>query len=224
MTPSLFAAADAMPEPLQKQNLAELVRLVEVFLQAKASASSRPVQVTVFPPDDRLELASCAAPEVFLPQGGHLQGRVTVGVRCKAPVSWTLYVQANVGVMMEYLVTALPLAAGHVIGYNDLTTVTAEQSPVTAYYVTDPSQLVGRTLAMTMAAGTPFRLNALRKNDVVKQGQTVRVMSARQGFRISTSGVAQSGGVEGDTVSVKLKSGKIVAGTAHEGGTVELSQ
>jgi flagellar basal body P-ring formation protein FlgA len=226
MTLPLPVTADVVSVPGQqpKQNLAEIVRLVDVFLQGKAAGSSNPVRVTIIPPDDRLELAACAAPEVFLPPGGRLQGRVSVGVRCNVPVSWTLYIQANVNIMMEYLVTALPLAAGHIIGYGDLTSISGEQTPVTANYVTDPTQLIGRTLSMSLAAGTPFRLNVLRKDEVVKQGQSVRVTSERQGFRLSTSGVAQSGAVEGDAVRVKLKSGKVVTGLAHEGGVVELSR
>ena len=224
MTLSLSATADAIPEQPGKQNLAEIVRLVDVFLQGRTAGSSSPGRVTVVPPDDRLELAACAAPEVFLPAGARLQGRVTVGVRCNVPTPWVLYVQANVAVMTDYLVTALPLAAGHIIGYNDLTSISAEQTPVTASYVTNPAQLIGRTLSMSLAAGTPFRLNVLRKDEVVKQGQSVRVTSERPGFRLSTSGVAQSSGVEGDTVGVKLKSGRIVTGLAHEGGVVVLSR
>jgi flagellar basal body P-ring formation protein FlgA len=224
MTFSMSAVADVLPEQQEKQNLAEIVRLVDVFLEAKTAAASGPGRVTIVPPDDRLELAACPDPEVFLPAGARLQGRVTVGVRCRAPTPWTLYVQANVAVMMEYLVTTAPLAAGHIIGYNDLTSISAEQSPVTASYVTNPTQLIGRALSMSMSAGTPFRLNLLRKDEVVKQGQTVRVISERPGFRLSTSGVAQIGGVAGDSVGVKLKSGRVVTGVAHEGGVVVLSQ
>jgi flagella basal body P-ring formation protein FlgA len=222
LSPSTMA--DAVSESQEKQNLAEIVRLVDVFLQGKMAGLPNPGRVTVVPPDDRLELAACAVPEVFLPAGARLQGRVTVGVRCRVPVAWTLYVQANVAVMAEYLVTATPLAAGHIIGYNDLTSISAEQTPVTASYVTNPAQLIGRTLSMSLSAGTPFRLNVLRKDEVVKQGQSVRVTSERQGFRLSTSGVAQSSGAEGDTVGVKLKSGRIVTGLAHEGGVVVLSR
>lgn len=219
----LVMAEVAAVQP-EKQSLAEIVRLVETFLMAKAADMRSQVRIDVIPPDDRLDLAACAAPQVFLPTGARFQGRVTVGVRCSVPVPWTVYVQANVAVMMEYLVTALPLAAGHIIGYNDLLSITAEQTSASAGYATDAAQLVGRSVMVPLAAGTPFRLNLVRKVDVVKRGQSVRVVSSGKGFRISAKGVVQSDGVEGDAVKVKLSSGKIVTGLAHEGGIVELSQ
>jgi flagella basal body P-ring formation protein FlgA len=56
------------------------------------------VSVKVGAVDPRTALAACPAPEAFLQPGARAWGKTTVGVRCTAPSSWTMYIQAQVNV------------------------------------------------------------------------------------------------------------------------------
>ena len=63
----------------------------------------------------------------------------------------------------------------------------------------------------------------LRVPHAVRQGQTVPVVSAGPGFRVSSEGRALNNAAPGESVRVRLANGQVVTGVAQAGGTVEVS-
>ena len=92
-------------------------------LTVQAGGLPGQISVTVGAIDPRLNLAACAAPDPFLPNGARAWGKTTVGVRCTAPSPWTVYIPAMVQVQGDYLAAAVPLAQGQTIGPNDVARV-----------------------------------------------------------------------------------------------------
>ncbi|MEE8342163.1 MAG: hypothetical protein V3R51_00035 [Gammaproteobacteria bacterium] len=95
---ALMVFADvAWADPFQSH---ESIRLAtRTFLDHKVNAETdrKRFRIDVDRLDLNLRLPTCpVALEGFLPLGGRLHGRTTVGVRCPVGPGWTIYVPARV--------------------------------------------------------------------------------------------------------------------------------
>ncbi|TQK07502.1 flagellar basal body P-ring formation chaperone FlgA [Herbaspirillum sp. SJZ107] len=206
-----------------RQNLAALRTVAEQFLKTETAGLPGEVSVKVGAIDARTALAACPAPEAFLQPGARAWGKTTVGIRCIAPSNWTLFVQAQVNVKAEYVAAALPLAQGQPIEQGQLVLVKGDIAAMPNGIVTDMAQAIGRTPTVSLAAGTPLRLDSLRSRPVVQQGQAVRLVSNGSGFSVSGEGKAIGNAGEGQVVQVRTAGGSVVSGTAKAGGMVEVA-
>ena len=206
----------------QKQDLGALRQKAEAFLLTQSQGYPGKVEIQVGGIDPRLQLASCASPEVFLPTGSRAWGKTSIGIRCTASASWTIYVQANVSVMGQYLISTAPLAQGHVVSDEDLMAANGDLTRLPPGIFTEASQAVGRTVGMSLMAGAVLRQDMLKTPMAIQRGQTVLVTSHGQGFSVSAEGKAMGSAGEGQIVQVKVASGELVSGVARPGGQVEV--
>jgi flagella basal body P-ring formation protein FlgA len=222
----LLAAPLALAQPAsagaQRQDLAALRAVVQQYLQAQAAGLPGTVAVTVGAVDPRMSLPACPAPEAFLQPGARAWGKTTVGVRCTAPAAWTVYIQAQVSVLAGYVAAAVPLAQGQPVEQGQLVLMQGDLTAMPNGIVTDMAQAIGRSPTVSLAAGTPLRLDTLKSKPVVLQGQAVRLVSAGPGFSVSSEARAIGTAGEGQVVQVRTASGAIVSGTAKAGGMVEV--
>lgn len=229
MKPSSFAvlfaliANTAIADTPARQDHAVLRQSIERFLHTQSAGLPGEVNLSVGQIDPRLNLATCPAPEPFLPSGSRIWGKTTVGVRCSAPSSWTIYVQATVQVVAYYVVTAAPLAQGQIIGPNDLAKMHGDLTLLPQGIVTDASQAIGRTLAVSLPLGSPLRTDSLRNQQTVQQGQVVRLVSNGPGFRVSAEARALNNANEGQVTQARTASGQIITGIARTSGVVEVT-
>ena len=206
-----------------RQDVSVLKNKIEEFLVTQSTGYPGKVAVKAGAIDPNLSLAECIAPEIFLPPGSRAWGKTSVGVRCSAPSAWTIYVQASVNVKAQYLVAAAPLAQGHVMTEQDVVMVEGNLAQLPTGVFTDIAQAVGRTVSMSMTAGSVLRQDMLKLTPVVQQGQTVLVTSNGAGFSVAAEGKALKNANDGQIVQVKVDSGQIVSGIARTGGKVEVS-
>lgn len=195
----------------------------EQFLRTQTAGLPGSVAITVGQLDSRLSLPACESIEPFIPTGGRLWGKTTVGVRCATPSAWTVFLQATVKVTGEYVATRAPLAQGQTIGANDVALVTGDLSALPPGIVTSLSQAVGRTAGIAIPSGLPLRADALRNFPSVQQGQSVRLVSSGPGFQVSAEGKAVTTGMDGQIVQARTPSGQLVSGVAKPGGVVEVA-
>lgn len=207
-----FARQD--PAPVR----AEVTRFLNI--QSHSLPGEVSIQVGDFAADNAL--SPCLQLEAFLPPGSRQWGRLTVGVRCLAPSTWSAYVPAEVRVKGVYLITAAPLIAGQVVGPNDLRRETGELSAQAADVLTDASQAVGYAARVSLAAGKPLAASHLRLPPAVVQGQPVKVVSRGPGFQVANDGTALSTASDGQGAQVRLSTGQVVRGVARSGGFVEI--
>lgn len=205
-----------------RQQHAALRQTVQQFLHAQAAGLPGSISIAVGSIDPRLNLAACPTPEAFFPPGSRAWGKTSVGVRCTAPTSWTIYVSATVRVQGEYVATAVPLTQGQSISPSDLTKMKGDLTALPAGVITDASQAVGRTMSLSLAAGMPLRQDVLRAQQVIQQGQSVRITSAGPGFQVSAEARALSNANEGQVVQARTASGQVVSGVARIGGIIEV--
>lgn len=171
---------------------------------------------------DVSRLPNCDVHEAFTPQGSKLIGKTTVGVRCLSPGSWTVLIPAQIAATGNYVTTSRPLVAGQVIQTGDLVVVNGDVSRLPTGVIGDPGQAIGKTLRSSLGAGQPLRQEQLLAPLVIRQGQTVRVVSKGPGFSASAEGRALANAASGQVVSIRMNSGQTVSGTARDDGSVEI--
>ena len=195
--------------------------VVEQFLATQSAGLPGQVSVKVGVIDPRLSLPACPAPEAFQQPGARPWGKTTVGVRCTAP-SWTMYVQAQVSVVADYVAAGVPLAQGQPLLASHLVMVKGDIAAMPNGIITDMAQALGRTPTVSLPAGTALRVDTLRSQQVIKQGQAVRLVSRGSNFSVSSEAKAITNASDGQVVQVRTTAGRIVSGMARDGGTVEI--
>ena len=217
-----MSAVQAQPAPV-RQDTAAIKRTVEQFLQVQSAGLPGQVTVAVGPIDNRMNLAACADPQAFFGPGARAWGKTTVGVRCATPTAWTVYIQASVTVIGDYIASAAPLAQGQAIEAGQLTTLKGDLTMLPAGIATDMGQVIGRSTNISLPPGTPMRLDTLRSKPVVQSGQLVRLVSSGSGFSVSAEARAMSTAGDGQVVQVKTSGGQQITGIAKTGGLVEVA-
>ena len=212
----------AVAPPMTKQNLASIKTKITEFLETQTIGYPGKVSVHAGAIDPNLKLAQCPDMQVFMPTGSRVWGKTSVGVRCNAPNAWTIYVQATVNVVAQYLVAASPLAQGQTVTEQDMMFESGDLTQLPAGVFTEQSQAIGRTVNISMNAGAVLRQELLKVAPVVQLGQTVMVTSKGNGFSVSAEGLSMAKANEGQVVQVKVASGQIVTGIARSGGQVEV--
>lgn len=206
-----------------RQDIKEVRTAIEQFLHTQATGLPGQVEVVVGHLDPHMNLAACVAPEAFLPKGSRAWGKTSVGVRCTAPIAWTIYVKASVKVHTEYVTAAVPLTQGQILGRNDLVKTHGDLAALPPGVVTDFSQAIGQKVSMPIQLGAPIRKDLLRSQQAIQSGQAVRLVSIGQGFKVSTEGRAMGSANDGQLIQTRTASGQTVSGIARMGGIVEVS-
>jgi len=218
----LLVSPLALAQGGARQDGAALRQLAESYLQTQSAGQPGKVTVKVGAVDPRLSLAACPAPEAFQQPGARPWGKTTVGLRCTAPV-WTMFLQAQVSVVADYVVASVPLAQGQAIDAAQLATMQGDIAAMPNGIITDAGQAIGRTPTVSLPAGTPLRLDSLKSKPVVQQNQAVRIISRGENFSVSGEGKAIGNAGEGQVVQVRTPRGAIISGTARTGGIVEVT-
>ena len=172
---------------------------------------------------DVSRLPACTAHEAFSPPGTRLSGKTHVGVRCLGPNIWSVLVPVQISLTGNYLTTARPIAAGQIIAASDIVVVTGDLTSLPTGIMGDPQAVVGKTLRNSLGTGQPLRSDQLLAPLVIRQGQTVRVISAGPGFAVSAEGKALNNAAEGQVAQIRMNSGQTVSGIAKADGSVEIS-
>mgnify|MGYP000034090061 CR=1 FL=1 len=196
---------------------------LEDFLRTQTQGLPGKVSFTIKPLDSRTQLSPCEAFEPFLPQGGKLWGKTTVGMRCLGPSNWTIYIPVQVSVTGNYLVAVRNLAGGSIVTPADISVRNGDLSTLPTSILTDQTQAIGKTLKNGVAGGQPLRGDLLIAPWAVQQGQNVKTVSHGPGFSVSSDGKALNNAADGQVVQVRTTSGQTVSGIARTGGIVEVS-
>jgi flagella basal body P-ring formation protein FlgA len=215
LTPSTALADTAIQDP------AYVAAEVEMFLRGQADSFPGSVHVTVDTPRITRQ-AACSELQPFLPSGQRLRTRMTVGVRCVAPESWTSYVQANLSVMGFYYVANRTIQVGDILSLDDVTAREGDLLRLAGGVVFDPSHLVDHTATQRIAMGAPIKSGALRGAGSIQRGQTVRTEARGQGFVVTGEGQALQGGAPGTQIQIRASSGQVLSATVINASTVRV--
>ena len=220
---ALCGAAPAAAQTQTAQPVAAIHHAVDQFVRQQTLGLPGRTTYTIGTIDPRVALPACPALEVFVPSGARLWGQSNVGVRCGGNQPWTIYVGVDVRVSGNYLTAARALAPGQVVGPNDVMMQTGELTLLPVAVLVNPDNAVGKITLASVPAGQPLRHDLLRAPLAVQQGQTVKLLSGGNGFRVSAEGQALNNAQDGQVAQVRTAGGQTVSGVARVGGTVEIS-
>jgi len=164
---------------------------------------------------------SCKQPRAQIARQGVPVGRVSLSLRCMDP-RWLGSIQVTVGAKRSHLAASRALQAGSTLDLGEFVTVESDWSSLPDDVVTEPDQVLGRTLVRSIAAGTPLSLNLLRQTSVIKTGERVRVQMSGSNFVVSGEGQALQAGAIGEQVRIKMANGQAVSATVLRQGVVEV--
>jgi len=216
----LFTTASAIAQ----QPSAPIEAAARALIEDKTRGFPGEITIEISPLDPGNRLPPCSAPTAFLPSPAtRVWGAFSVGVRCVSPVAWTIYLQARVKVVSDYLVAARPLSARQIIGPADLERRRSDIAALPDDVLLDASQATGRLVRQALARGAPLQARLLRAPEAVRQGGKVTVFSRGEAFRVSNTGRALNSAAPGETVRVRLPNNQVVTGTALHDGTIEIN-
>lgn len=202
------------------QDHAQIENVVASFVEQQSAALPGKVTYTVNEIDQRIALPACGRLEAFLPAGSQFIGKTSIGVRCMGKKGWSIFVPVQIKVSLNLLVSARQLPMGHVLQEQDLTSQTTEASQTEG--LTDPKQALGKVLRYSITSGQVLREDMLRLPFSVTQGQIVPLIVQSDGFSIRSEGAALGNASEGQTVQVRIGSGRVIGGVARANGVVEI--
>jgi flagella basal body P-ring formation protein FlgA len=207
----------------QFQDTNRMRKAAEEFLSTQTNGLPGQINITIGKIDNRLKLPACENLSPFLLPGSKPWGKISLGIRCVAPKPWTIYISANVQTNADYYVTTTPLLQGQLIGVTDIRKVSGDLATLPVGVITNPSQVIGKSLLTSLASGSPLRMDALKTFPVIQQGQSIKVVSSGSGFQVSTEALALNNANEGQVAKAKTISGQLVSGIARTGGVIEIS-
>ena len=173
--------------------------------------------------DPRLRLAACQRVEPYLPPGTRLWGRSRIGLRClEGPVRWNVFLPVTVRAWGPAWVLRRPVAAGTVLTQEDADIAEIDWAEQHAVVLADTDRWVGQQAAYTLQAGQALRQNMVRPVPAFGPGSQVRVASRVNGLQVTAVGESLGAGIEGQSVKVRLKGGRVVTGTVRADQIVEI--
>lgn len=200
---------------------ARIRNTVITFVQQQTAALPGKASYLIDEIDPRLSLSECARLEAFLPAGSQFIGKTSVGVRCTEKNGWSIFVPAQVKVSLNLLVSARQLPMGHTLRKEDIVTQTTEASTISGF--TDPKRVLGQVMRYGISAGQLLRADMLRPPYSVTQRQVVQISAQGNGFSIRNEGAALNNASEGQSVQVRVGSGRVIGGIARADGVVEIN-
>lgn len=203
------------------QDLNQLQELVAQFIAQQTQGINGEVGYQVSPVDTRLSLAKCSKPEVFLPNGAQLVGRVSIGVRCNKPERWQIFIPATIQLKLNLVISARPLTRNIPLSSDDLNIQTTEVTRATGF--TDPEQIIGKVLKYNITQGQIIREDMLRAAYSITQGQITPIIIEGDGFSIRSEGTALNNASAGQRAQLRTSNGKVVSGIATEDGTLKVN-
>lgn len=187
---------------------------------AQEIASTPDMEVAVEAgPFDTSRLAPCTELESYTPPGIRKIGRTHVGIRCKKPQAWNVLIPVRIARVGNYVTTQHAIKQQETLKVNDLAVAHGElpDNPVTKQ-----ADAIGKSVSKPLQSGQAIRADQLRAQLVVRQGQVVRVIIQGPGYQVKSEGKALNDGIPGDSIRVRMATGKTIVGIGQANGTVLL--
>ena len=206
------------------QSIDEVQAAAEAFVRSRLPDSHVKQFVSAAKLDPRLRVESCEQPlQAFEQSATTLGERVTVGVRCAAANTWTLYVPVSVEVEVAVLVLRRALARRARVAMIDVEPETRRMPGNAASFLQDAASLQGHRLKRSLPAGTALTVDMLVPDVLVRRGQQVTLIAAVGPLEIRAQGHALTEGGVDDRVRVQNASSlKIVEGVVESDSVVRV--
>lgn len=170
--------------------------------------------------DPGLRMPACPVPLSAQPGNGN-----TVEVACPQAAGWRLFVPVKVRRTQDVLVLTRGIAAGETLDLADITVERRDAARIVGAVLADPADALGRSARRVLPAGTVLAASDLVAQRLVRRGDTVALVSRRDGLEVRMSGRALGDAGQNERVSVENSSSrKVVQGVVDDSGAVVVSR
>lgn len=151
--------------------------------------------------------------------GGPVQSNMLIPVTSKGLSAW---IPVQLKIQREVIVLKRSIPSGQKINAEDFTDKVMDvgalrEVPATA------ADLGEAVAAHTLGTGQILTLSDVKREDFVKRGQPVKVVTGSDDFEVSVNATAEDNGRMGDVVKVKtMDSGKLMSAVVNGRGQVRL--
>lgn len=197
----------------------ELEASIKRYVQKSPTVNGLRVELELIEPNQVVPACLGGTIEIITPPGVRLWGRSTLQLRC-AKASWMVNVPINIRAYGDYVVSSRYLPFGQKLESGDIRVIEGELSILPDDVLRTPRAAYDKVLSRPLQMGTPIGLNDLRESAVIKSGDPVLIQLIGKGFQVSGEGTAQSAGMVGDMVRVRLMDGQTLQGRVLRPGVV----
>ena len=189
----------------------DIERDIKRFIQKSPNVNGLRVDIEFL--DANLNVPPCVGGtiEIGANPGSRIWGKTTLQLRC-AKAAWMINVPLNIHVFGDYVVASRYLPFGQKLDPSDMRVIEGDLSLIPDDVLRTPKIAYDRVLSKPLQMGSPIGLNDLKETSVVKAGDPVRLILTGKDFEVSGEGTAQSAGMVGDMVRVRLADGQVLQG------------
>ncbi|GAB3375246.1 flagellar basal body P-ring formation protein FlgA [Spongiibacter taiwanensis] len=189
----------------------------KAYIAARNPWKDMNTEVTADRLDPRSKLAKCdAALEAFLPPGGRIKRRTTVGVRCTSGQAWKIYVPVSIAAYTKVMVARYPIAPGSLIRAEDVSWSKRDIATLGYGYLRSLEGRGGYRARYSIAQGAVLTPNMVEADSAIQKGQKVYLNSNTGGIKVTMAGIAMENAPLGGRIKVKnLSSGKQLEGVVE---------
>jgi flagella basal body P-ring formation protein FlgA len=197
----------------------DLEASIKRYIQKSPTVNGLRVEVQLIEPNQVIPACIGGTIEIITPPGVRLWGRSTLQLRC-AKASWMVNVPLNIRAYGDYVVASRYLPFGQKLESGDIRVIEGDLSILPDDVLRSPRAAYDKVLGRPLQMGAPIGLNDLKESAVVKSGDPVLIQLVGKGFQVSGEGTAQSSGMVGDMVRVRLMDGQTLQGRVLRPGVV----
>lgn len=195
---------------------------LRMYLEKETTGLGGRVEIVMGTLDERQKLTPCSRIEPFLPAGTKLRGKANIGLRCTDGAGWTAWLPVEIKIWGPALVANGNFTAGQALAEQDVRIeeidLAREPGAITAL-----AQISDKALTRQLNSGQLLRQDQFRIRPLVSQGDLVQVVYSGHGFSVSTEGQALGQASSGQTLRVKINSGKVLSGVLQSSRIVAIS-
>jgi flagella basal body P-ring formation protein FlgA len=217
-----IATSIAGPAQAERESTARIAATAKAYIAARHPWRDMETSVTSKKLDPRSRLEKCQGPlEAFLPPGGRIKQRTTVGVRCSSGKPWKIYVPVNIAAYAKVMVSRHPIAPGRPISAADISWSKRDIATLGYGYLRSLEGAGGYRARYSIAQGAVITPNMVEADSVIQKGQQVHLSSLAGSVKVSMAGIALQNGALGGRIRVKnLSSGKQLEGIVESDHSV----
>jgi flagella basal body P-ring formation protein FlgA len=192
---------------------------IKRYIQKSPSVNGLRVEFELTEPNQVIPACLGGSIEILTPVGVRLWGRSTLQLRC-AKASWMVNVPLNIHAYGDYVVASRYLPFGQKIESGDIRLIEGDLSVLPDDVLRTPRAAYDKVLGRPLQMGSPIGLNDLKESSVIKVGDPVLIQLVGNGFQVSGEGTAQTTGMVGDMVRVRLVDGQVLQGRVLRPGVI----
>jgi len=200
----------------------DLDKEITRFIQKSPSVNGLRVQIEQLDPNIVVPACIGGVIEISAQPGARVWGRTILQLRC-ARAGWMVNIPLNIRVFGDYVVASRYLPFGQKIESGDIRIIEGELNLLPDDVLRTPKGAYDRILSRPLQMGSPIGLNDLRESSVIKVGDPVRLVLSGKDFEVSGEGIAQTSGMLGDMVRVRLADGQVLQGKVLKPSVVRVT-